>query len=198
MAAISNLILLILLFWLPVLGAQEVNFAIDHVAINTTKCQNIKAIYLQFACHRLERGRGYVVAERRYYPPKKTDDDAFEKLTVYFHSRPRPDYIINLPSEEADIFFSAGPSSFPGRYGCYGAAKAGKIEVARISEKEVTVKVDVIMDLRSPFGWKGECKQARLQKKISAHVIDFERLNAWYGLVEPNYDLWEESHPQAQ
>ena len=195
MTAVNKLIALALLFWLPVAWAQKVDFAIDQVAIDTNSCGSAAAKQLLFACHRLGRGQGFAVAERRYWAPKKTDDDAFEKLTVYFVSKPKPGYVVDLPSDAVAVIFSSGPSSFPGKHGCYGQAGAGKIQVTDVSEKTVTIKVDASIDLKSPLGWQGECKQAHLQKEVAAHMIGFEELNAWYGRVGPSYDLWKESHP---
>lgn len=195
MTVVTKLISFVILCWVPISWAQEANFAVDKVAIDISGCQKVTAKEAQFACHRLGPGQGFVVAERRYWPPKQTDDDAFEKVTVYFPSKPTSGHVTDIPSDEVLVFFSSGPSSFPGKHGCYGAAKGGKVEVTDISEKRVAVTIDVSIDLKSPLGWQGECKQVRLRKDITAQTIAINELNAWDGLVAPSYDLWKESHP---
>ena len=110
--AVNKLIPLALLFWLPVAWAQKVDFAIDQVAIDTNSCGSAAAKQLLFACHRLGRGQGFVVAERRYWAPQKTDDDAFEKLTVYFVSKPKPGYVVDLPSDAVAVFLALARARF--------------------------------------------------------------------------------------
>ncbi|UPG87962.1 hypothetical protein L2Y94_13410 [Luteibacter aegosomatis] len=185
----------VLLLWASVACARDNSFAVDQVAIDVTGCKAVEAQQRQFSCHRIGPGRGYVIAERQYWPSKKTDDDAFEKLTMYFVSKPLPGSVFELPSEKVAVFFSSGPSSFPGKHGCYGAASGGRVEVTNISERSVGVKIDVSMDMKSPLGWQDECKQTRLRKQVDAKLIDFSELDFWHGKIASSYDLWSESHP---
>ncbi len=195
MTVASKLVSLVILCWVSVSCAQETNFAIDKVSIDSIGCQNVAASQLQFACHRLGRGQGFAIAERRYWPQRTTDDDSFEKLTVYFSSKPNRGHVLEIPNDGMSVFFSSGPSSFPGKHGCYGVAKAGKVEVTDISEAGLTIKLDASIDLKSPLGWKGECKQIHFHKVVAAQMISFDELNTWYGRVAPGYDLWNESRP---
>jgi hypothetical protein len=149
-----------------------------------------------FACHRIERGEGYVVATRRYWPAKRSDDDAFEKVTVVFHSKPRAGDKLDISSQSVFVFFSAGPSSFPGKHGCYGAAKDGVVEIASVSESAMRILVSTTIDLQSPLGFQGECDQKKAMKReISGRAVRVDDLNAWRGRWDSSVDMWDEARP---
>lgn len=196
MVAKSRLVLFALLFTSRSCWAEEESFAIDHAVVNVTSCQNSAAKDRMFACHRIERGEGYVVATRRYWPARRSDDDAFEKVTVAFHSKPRAGDKLDISSERIFVSFSAGPSSFPGRHGCYGVAKDGVVEIVGVSESVISVLVSATIDLQSPLGFYGECEQKKVMKReVAGRVMRVDDLNAWRGRWDGSVDTWDEARP---
>lgn len=180
----------------PSCWAEEESFAVDHATVNVTSCQNSPAKERMFACHRIERGTGYAVATRRYWPARRNDDDAFEKVTVVFQSKPHAGDRLDVAGHRVFVFFSAGPSSFPGKHGCYGTAQNGVVEVASVSEAATQVLVSTTIDLRSPLGFQGECQPKKIMnREIAGRTAPFEDLNAWRGRKGGSVDGWDEAHP---
>lgn len=184
-----------LALWSTNAHAQDAAIAVDHVAIDYPKCLNAPAAQLQFACHRLEPGKGYALAYRRYWSSKRGDDDAFQKLTIYFSVKPIKGEVFQLTGKNVWLFFSSGPSSFPGKAGCYGRAKSGSVKIDNIGEDGVVLEVNANLDLQSLLGWKNMCKGSNIKGKYKAKLVGFEKLNPWYGVKRKNNDIWDESHP---
>lgn len=150
---------------------------------------------LQFACHRFDRGTKFGVALRQYWPQRHGDDDAFQKLTVVFQREPQPGQRLTLPSDQVFIFFSSGPSSFPGRHGCYGVARSGEIDVQSSDKHSIKLEINVDLDLKSPLGWTNECKKSNVRMALDAKFISFDELTPWYGRQSQSVSIWDEAHP---
>jgi len=186
----------LIIFCFPfTLMAKEQFFSIDHVSIALPECEQVSYIELQYACHRFGAGNGYGVALRQYWAPKGVDDDAFEKLTIYFKEKPKAGQINSLPSPDVFAYFSSGPSSFPGKHGCYGAARKGIVKVVSISNQSVQLEVNIDFNLKSPLGWVGECKKSTINMVMKATEINMGKLDAWYGRQSSSPSIWDESRP---
>lgn len=196
MAVKNNVLVCALLLASPSCWAEEESFAMDHATVDVTSCQSSAAKERMFACHRIEHGTGYVVATRRYWPSKRSDDDAFEKVTVAFQSEPHAGDKLDVASHSVFVFFSAGPSSFPGKHGCYGTAHDGVVEVASVSESAIRVLVSTTIDLQSPLGFQGECLPKKtVKREITGRAASFSDLNTWRGRKDGPVDVWDEAHP---
>lgn len=167
----------------------------DQVSVDFPNCLNAPTEQRMFACHRISMGDGFLVAQRKYWPPMATDNDAFEKLTLYFAATPEKGQLVDILSGKAWAFFSSGPSSFPGKHGCYGQAKRGTITVEVVSDSQIVVDVDADFDSKSPLGWAGECKAASIHKRFAASYMKFKELTSWIGRNDQRNDPWSESHP---
>jgi len=175
--------------------ARDQFFSIDNVSIAFPECTQAPHIELQYACHRFGVGHGFGVALRKYWAPSGVDDDAFEKLTVYFKKRPKVGQTNSIPSPDVFAYFSSGPSSFPGKRGCYGAARKGTVKVVSISNKSVQLDIDIDFDLKSPLGWVNDCKKSNISMIMKADEINIGKLDAWYGRQDSSPSIWDESRP---
>ncbi|QWT21437.1 hypothetical protein KPL74_05395 [Bacillus sp. NP157] len=192
----NKLVACALLLASPSCWAEAQSFAMDHASVDVASCQDVAVKERMFSCHRIERGTGYVVATRQYWPPRRSDDDAFEKVTVVFQSKPNRGDKLDVARNGVAVFFSAGPSSFPGNHGCYGAARDGVVDVVSVSESAIRVLVSATIDVQSPLGFQGECQPKKmLKREITARVARVDDLTTWRGRKDGSPDAWDEAHP---
>lgn len=189
--------------WLAVLSlllpglvlAKDQTFSVENVAIDAGQCQKVVEDELQFSCHRFEPGAGFGVAYRKYTPATHVDNDSFEKLTIYLNRKPSTGQVITLPSDDAFVFFSSGPSSFPGKHGCYGIGDGGVIKIVDMTSNSTSVSVDLKLKMESVLGWKSQCNGSALSKKLDATNIAFDKLTPWLGLKTAAPSAWDDAHP---
>jgi hypothetical protein len=195
-AAISNALVALTISIIPLMSfASEDAFILRNVSIDTERCLNVPSEAVEFSCHRFQMGGYYAIAFRKYWPEKSGDDDAFEKLTILFKEKPISGEVMHLPNDQIFAFFSSGPSSFPGRHGCFGLARSGNVEILSESDGAYKVRLNIDFDLRSPLGWVDECKKSNAAMILDAKPLGFKKLNAWYGQREAGGDIWNEAHP---
>lgn len=193
---IANKIFIFIVLCFPLTSMARTDFfSIDNVSIALPGCMQVSHTELQYACHRFGVGSGFGVAFRRYFAPHGVDDGAFEKLTIYFKTRPKAGQIISFPSPDTFAYFSSGPSSFPGKHGCYGTARKGTVDVVNISNHSVQLNINIDFDLKSPLGWLNECEKGSIHMVMKATEISRDKLDAWYGKQVSSPSIWEESKP---
>ena len=193
---VVNRILALIILSFPFTSmARATFFSVDNVSIAIPECTQVPKTELQYACHRFGVGTGFGVALRKYWAPRGVDDGAFEKLTIYFKKRPKTGQIYSLPSPEVFAYFSSGPSSFPGKHGCYGAARHGIVKVASISNHSVQLDININFDMKSPLGWLNECRNSNISMVMNAAEINTASLDAWYGKQDHSPSIWDESRP---
>jgi hypothetical protein len=196
LTVVVNKFLFAVLLAFPVasMGREQV-IAINKVSVDVDGCMRAPELELLFSCHRFGPGDGLGVGFRRYWPAKHTDDDAFEKLTVYFKNKPVSGEVDTLPNKNVFVFYSVGPSSFPGKHGCYGAPQKGTIKAVSINDDSVRLDVDLDFDSTSPTGWITECKKSHVAMRMDARYIKFNELDSWYGSRDSSTGVWDEARP---
>lgn len=175
--------------------AKEAVIAIAGVSIDQAHCIHAPPSEVQFSCHRFGRGEGFAVALRKYMPSMSVDGGAFEKLTLLFAAKPSEGDVFQLPNERVFVFYSSGPSAFPGKHGCYGVPISGNVRVSKFSRQTVIVDIDANFDLSSPMGWNDQCQHHLLKKQLRAHFISRDQLNPWYGMKSAAISAWDEARP---
>jgi hypothetical protein len=194
--ATINALVASIIFIIPLASfASEDAFILRNISIDTEHCLKVPSEEAQFACHRFQEGGYYAIAFRKYWPAKAGDDDAFEKITILFKKKPISGETMNFPNDQIFAFFSSGPSSFPGKHGCFGPARSGNVEILSESDGAYKVRLNIDFDLLSPLGWANECKKSNVAMTLDAKPLDFKKLNAWYGQREAGRDIWNEAHP---
>jgi hypothetical protein len=196
LAVIAARIFIFIVFCFPFASmARAEFFSIDNISVALPACMQVPQVELQYACHRFGAGSGFGVAFRKYFAPRGIDDGAFEKLTIYFKTGPKAGQINSFPSPDVFAYFSSGPSSFPGKHGCFGTARKGTVKVVSISNQSVQLNIDIDFDLKSPLGWVSECKKASIDMVMKATEISRDKLDAWYGKQVSSPSIWDESKP---
>lgn len=174
---------------------QTTLFAVKNVSADTNNCLDVDSRQVQFACHRLHPGEMIAIAIREFTPSKKMDGSSFSKATVVVPKDVSAGDVFSLQGSTAGVFYSRGSSAFAGKKGCYGAATSGKIEVISVEEDAIEASIDVVVDMRSPLSWPGECERVRVQRTLRANWTEYDSLGAWEGKPNVGDTPFEEAHP---
>ena len=149
--------------------------------------------HLGHGVHRLQRGRGIVLAERFYSngSVNSIDDEYFRKLTVWIPGGPPQAEALFDLSDRANVlvFLSQGGSAWP-RDACSGHVSTGTMRVAR---KGARYQVSLHGQF-SPHGNAGsvrDCKASPVDIEFAATELQFSKLTPWLGSADGK-------HPYAE
>jgi hypothetical protein len=147
--------------------------------------------------HRLVSGLGMVIGVREFSKGTilNSDTSAFRKLTIYM-----PDPMATTKStlslkldKSVIVFMSHSSANLPGITGCFGYASDGTLNLKSISPSEFMVDLDLIVDLKSPRGWKKECQQFHYVDHLTMQRKELNELSPWEGVVGKT--LYDETIP---
>lgn len=169
--------------------------AVKGVSTNVEECLEVDSRQLQFACHRLRPGEMIAIAIREFSPSRKVDGSGFSKVTIMLPKDVSAGDVFSLPSDSASVFYSRGSSAFAGKRGCYGVATSGRIEVMSVETDAIETSVDVVVYMKSPLDWPGQCEPVRLQRTLRANWTEYDSLGAWEGKPSTGDTPFEEAHP---
>lgn len=156
-------------------------YVTDAVAISP-QCLEVTTRELQFACHRVTRGDGIVVAEHRYRRSWNVDGSTYRKLSVRLPTAVAAGDVFLIEDRQVGVFFSEGSAAFAGKRGCYGTAESGSVRVLSMREGTISVEVNAIVPKKSPLDWRGDCdKPAQISQTIRAKQRSLGKLGAWEG-----------------
>lgn len=135
--------------------------------------------------HRLSKSAGTVIAYRWYSNGNTliTDDELFEKLTIWIPSLPET-YPVTLDfsdTKSIKAVYTEGGSAWPSN-ACSGYLKSGRLTLSK-RNSSIDVSVEGIIFSAGSNHSKGYCKNKReLNIQFSLHKIDFSELTPWLGL----------------
>ncbi|MGY1408150.1 hypothetical protein ACW5EG_01000 [Luteimonas sp. A611] len=135
------------------------------------------------------------IAIREFTPSRKVDGSRFSKITIVLPKDVSSGDVFSLPGDTASVFYSNGSSAFAGKKGCYGAAITGSIEVLSVEVDAMEASLDVVVEMKSPLDWPGECEPVRIQRTLRANWTQYDSLGAWEGKPSVGDTPFEEAHP---
>ncbi len=146
--------------------------------------------------HRISPGEGTVFAARVFEGyagvPPITDQEAFEKLTVFVPSSISDGAgKVVMSSDEVVAFSSAGNSVFVGEGACFGYATGGRLWYERISQSELVVDIDIRLQLFPGTVGPRECPDVSLKQRLVFFKKEIDDLTAWDG--RPGESIYHET-----
>lgn len=179
--------------------AQVSSLFVRGVGINVNTCRNAPREEIAFACHRLEKGKGFAILIRAYVPSAEIDTDAYYKTTFLFYEDPPMGQKLKLPNKNIFAFSSAGSSSFPERTGCYGEPVAGEVEILRRPAGVLEIIYNADFRMKSVDGRPGACRSDDLvSRSFDTKEISLKDLTSWLGSKDRANNAWSESHPEPR
>jgi hypothetical protein len=142
--------------------------------------------------HRLESGRGAVIALREYEPSFDFDAQIYSKLTIHFpRGLPNDTHEYDVGSGEARVIFSEGGSAWP-EAGCHGTGRSGTIRYVPLGFGWAKVEIDSNIATDDRFGSK-RCGSLRVHRRQFVRQRELSSLTPWEG--RPGSYIYDETYP---
>ena len=142
-----------------------------------------------FSQHRLNKGRGTVLAVRRFNEgfPLVQEDEKFEKLTLHF-----PEFTYDAQKTRSytksdfNAFFSSGYRPDDILCGFYGTLKDGTVTLSPAGKGRIHVSLDLIFEefgVHERLGYE-DPNTYQIKREFTAGYRDFEDLSEWDGKLD--------------